>query len=263
MYYRKKVLYLLISTLALVLSTCYGIEKKIVFVLGMHRSGTSATMGALEKLRLYIGEPNNLVQPGIYNKKGFFEHRPLVKINEWFLEKMKSSWSDTQPLFIDWNSEKTRHFKDIIKKYLEMYFSRRTVFGLKDPRLCLLLPAYISAAQELGYKPKFVIVLRNPQEIAASLAKRNHMPEKKALALTKKYVDSAFTYTRDYDKIVISFDDLVNQTDQVITKLKQFLPELEVTPATRYRVKSFITKDLKHHNLPKPVIVQKRDLGCR
>ena len=51
-----------------------------VFILGMHRSGTSAVAGALAANGFYAGERLLPADPG-YNDIGFFEHEDVVAIS--------------------------------------------------------------------------------------------------------------------------------------------------------------------------------------
>jgi hypothetical protein len=248
----KKALFALLIQLLIIGLACDTIfcraKKKVVFVVGMHRSGTSAVTGCLKNLGLYLG--HDLVGPTDFNLKGLFEYQPTLHLNNQILEAHNSAWDDIQPLKIDWGSPQAAHFKNAIKDLFLKAFKGRSIFGLKDPRLCLLLPLYLQAAAELGYEPYLVLVRRNSLEIAASLAKRNEMSKEHALALTKKYWKSAEQYAVGRRSLVIQFDELVKDTPTVVTKLKSFIPELNVTTYSMKRATGFVDKDLKHHNLP-------------
>jgi hypothetical protein len=166
------------------------------------------------------------------------------------LSCLKSSWQE--PEYIDFASEKAQQLKAQIKRKIITIFGEMSLFGFKDPRLCLLLPLYLEAAQELGYAPQLVIVKRNPLEIAESLAKRSEMTQDKALALAYKYRRCIEEYTKGYNQITVSFDDLVNNPLDVADRLRAFLPELKAAPLQTFeqnqKILNFISKDLKHHN---------------
>ena len=56
-------------------------KKKIIVVIGMHRSGTSALTRALEVLNVHLGD--NLMKPiADVNDKGFFEDLDINKFND-------------------------------------------------------------------------------------------------------------------------------------------------------------------------------------
>ena len=66
--------------------------KTCVFVLGMHRSGTSALSGTLNKLGFYLGK--ELIKEYPDNIKGFFENKDIVEFNKnKLLPFYNSSWS--------------------------------------------------------------------------------------------------------------------------------------------------------------------------
>ncbi len=228
--------------------------NKAVFIVGVHRSGTSATAGVLQILGLPLGEDEHLLGPGLFNEKGHFEHGKFVAVNNGILHELNSSWRDTKPLALDFNSPKAVEFKERIKANLVQYLANKPIFGFKDPRLCLLLPLYLQASRELGYMPVIIIVQRKPLEIAASLAKRNEMPQDEALTLIRKYRQGIWSYTKGYRRIMVPFDKLVNNPLATIARLRRFLPELVATVPSRKQLQNkqvldFISKDLKHHNL--------------
>lgn len=53
--------------------------QKCLIVLGMHRSGTSAIAGFLNKLGITLG--SNLMMPTEYNEKGYFENWYIFRAN--------------------------------------------------------------------------------------------------------------------------------------------------------------------------------------
>ena len=56
-------------------------ERRVLLVLGMHRSGTSALAGALRILGVYFGDQFLEPQKSI-NERGFWEHREIVDLHE-------------------------------------------------------------------------------------------------------------------------------------------------------------------------------------
>ncbi|MGC8755244.1 MAG: hypothetical protein ACP5QW_01800, partial [bacterium] len=55
-------------------------NSKVICVLGMHRSGTSAMMGMLQNMGLDLG--TNLMGPAEDNPKGFFENENVTFLND-------------------------------------------------------------------------------------------------------------------------------------------------------------------------------------
>lgn len=114
--------------------------KQCLVVLGMHRSGTSALAGALQHIGVYLGRHLMPLEAG-NNPKGFFENSLISEIDENILAACHSSWDDQFPLPEHWWQQDAlieRHKRacDI----LQTEFQDHPLFGIKDPRLCLLLP---------------------------------------------------------------------------------------------------------------------------
>ena len=67
-------------------------QRQALVVLGMHRSGTSALTGVLE--RLGAGGPENKLPPNEFNVKGYGESRVFMRLHDRLLESAGSSWDD-------------------------------------------------------------------------------------------------------------------------------------------------------------------------
>src|ERR1700738_3517770 len=128
-------------------TTCIA-QRIAVLILGMHRSGTSATAGVFYLLGHSLG--NTLHSANQYNPKGFFEDNDFMKLNDSILVRYKTQWDDVRPFRIPF-SRLTLNCKNEIKALIMQKFGAHSVFCIKDPRLCLLLPLYIAALTELKY----------------------------------------------------------------------------------------------------------------
>ena len=53
-----------------------------VFVVGMHRSGTSAIAAALEALGLDVGDPDRLMDADAGNPAGYYEQKEIGDLND-------------------------------------------------------------------------------------------------------------------------------------------------------------------------------------
>ena len=222
-------------------------EKRVILILGMHRSGTSAIAGALRCCGLPFGD--NLLMGLSDNPKGHFENRAILHLNESILADLGSSWSDPRPLKpnFDKYSEKT---VQVIKNEFNGY----KIFGLKDPRLALLLPLYIKAFKEVNIEPSFVVIKRDKSEVAASLKARNGFSREKSLALFKKYSDSIDKYLslsnvrtkkQPNSIAVIQFADLIKKPQKTVS---QIIKQLNLPLKYNKEVEKFLDSNLKHYN---------------
>ena len=77
-------------------------RNRLVFILGMHRSGSSALAGSLYHCGLPLG--NNLLMGLSDNPKGHFEHRAVLAVNEHILGCLVQSWSSVVPMPMGWET---------------------------------------------------------------------------------------------------------------------------------------------------------------
>src|SRR6476469_5580712 len=148
-----------------------GIRQAVV-ILGMHRSGTSALGGVLQLLGVNFGQ--RLAPPASDNEKGYWEHPEIVALHENLLRSLGSHWDDDKPLPSDWVERKiTRAVRSGLTAILERDFADSALFGLKDPRMCRLMPLWFPIFEAARIEPHFVVMVRHPWEVAESLLKRN------------------------------------------------------------------------------------------
>ena len=179
-----------------------------MFILGAHRSGTSATTRLLNLMGVDLGRIP--IRAAADNAKGFWEHPDVVAINEAVLALLGSRWDDATPLPPGWWAMAAlapqRH---AIRRLLEEGFPDAAVVGMKDPRLCRLLPLWLLALDSLPLTPVFVLVLRHPCEVAASIRHRNRLPSHAGEALWLTHMLDAERYTRHAPRVFVSYEALL------------------------------------------------------
>jgi hypothetical protein len=196
---------------------------------------------------------DNLLKPNILNPTGFFEHLDMLNLNRKILKKVDVEYLEGKKTrFIRWNREpRYNEFKDMIKEKLSLNFKDQPFFGIKDPRLSMLLPLYISAARELGYTTKTIIIVRNPEESMASWQSAGSFARLSDKDILKKftiYLTSMLTHLKYAgDCLVVQYEDLLENTQQEVTRITQFIPELRADINTRASIAKFINTDLNHH----------------
>lgn len=144
----------------------------MLVVLGVHRSGTSVIARSLE----CFGAKNsrNLLAANPINPKGFFEDQDIYNFNELkLLPHLGASWHNVN--FIEWKklcshdrSKLILEASEIIKKN---YSDSAQLFVLKEPRISILLPFYLSVLENVGFEVKLICSLRDPLSVARSLNK--------------------------------------------------------------------------------------------
>jgi hypothetical protein len=182
-----------------------------VYVLGMHRSGTSAVTRVINLLGVPIGRAERLMPVQDDNPAGFWEHLPLMDVNDAVLERLGGTWdAPTEP---DPSFAAAPEFADLVTRardeFRATYDGGRWVF--KDPRVSVVLPLWRHAV-DTGASPGdvAVIVVRNPLDIAASLARRNHIAVSYTLALWERYTRLILRDAAGLPAYVIDYDALVD-----------------------------------------------------
>ena len=132
---------------------------------------------------------------------------------------------------------------------LKADFGSAPLWGVKDPRQCRLVPLWTAVASELGIRPTYVIMLRNPLEIARSLSRRDGIPAGRALLLWMRYTLEAERYTRGEQRCFVDYDGLMSDWRGTGTSIENEL-SLGLTlddPETADGIDAFITPRLRHH----------------
>jgi hypothetical protein len=235
------------------------IEKKVetnkqpvrplcIVVLGMHRSGTSVLTGVLGLLGASL--PKKLMPANGTNPKGFFEPKDIVELHDEMLSALGSSWADYRRLEpARFNSTAAAPFKARLVAALRAEYDNATMFVVKDPRICRFFPLWSDTANIFGAETRALLVIRNPLEVAWSLAQRDGLPHGYGLKLWLRYVlDSEFD-TRHSPRTFVTYDDLMRDWMRVIEKSENELGIALSTsrPETRTAVDAFIDRDMRHH----------------
>lgn len=228
-------------------------KQTCILVLGMHRSGTSALTGVLNLLDINLG--NNLLEATKNNKKGHFENKNIYKFHDYeLLPFLKSSWDDLSYLPKDWyNNKDLEPFYQKAKKIIFDEYAISNIFAIKDPRISFLFPFWEKVLSELSIEIKIIIAFRQPLEIAKSLYKRDNFSVQKSLILWSKYILYAEYYSREYKRVFIDYNSLLEETFLSLKKIKQELDcDFDIDLS---KIDNFIEINLKHNNLENELIL--------
>jgi len=225
--------------------------SQAILVLGMHRSGTSALSGALHLLGVPLGDSLIAADP-VLNAKGYWEHSDITDINERILRKLGSSWLDESALPEQWwTDEAILPLREELVHTLRTNFEGRALWGVKDPRICRLLPLWMIVLDEVKSHPSFVIIARDPVETAVSLERRNGIHAWKSALLWLRYILDAEVYTRGYRRTFLTYEQLLRDWETRVTCISDELAvDWPVPLATaRNDIASFLDGNLRHNNV--------------
>jgi hypothetical protein len=148
--------------------------RRVICVLGMHRSGTSCLAGSLEQQGLFLGDVNTAAP---FNRRGNKERFDIMHLQGDILEASGGSW-DQPPAVVEWQAEHFARAREILAGH-----AGEPVWGFKDPRTLLTLEGW----QRLVPDIDAVGIFRHPIRVAKSLQSRNELPLEASLALWKAY----------------------------------------------------------------------------
>jgi hypothetical protein len=224
------------------------LSRTAVLVLGMHRSGTSAVTGVMHHLGLELGP--SLMQPQDYNPKGFFEHLEIAALHDELLAVFDSTWSDPLSLPEDWvRDPRVRPFQSRLTKIIQQDFSNKPQWGIKDPRLCRLLPLWHQVLATLDITPKAALIVRPPGEVMASLVKRDGMPTEQALMLWLSHYVAAERDSRHLTRTVVFYDDVLADWHSAMLRVRDVLgiDFFAFSHQVTDDLNRFLEAELRHH----------------
>ena len=216
-----------------------------IIVLGMHRSGTSLTAELVCRWGAY-GSERDLVPPSQWNARGYWEYAPLVRFNDRLLQGVDSKWnvppSEDGASALARLARKGAYRKEALQLLDKMRSAGRTWFW-KDPRLSILLPFWRRLWKDVTY----VIVVRDPLDIALSLRARDHLPISASLLLWQRYMVEILRWTRTHrSKIFVDYDSLLDRGPAECARLSKFL-DAECRPGEKLDMKAALDPTLRRH----------------
>ena len=222
----------------------------------MHRSGTSALGGVLNGLGINMGQ--TLVAASKNNPKGYFENKKIIDFNDYVLfPLLEQTWDDLSLLPEGWEEgESVRRLYPAAKEIIKTDYAQEKLFGLKDPRLCILFPFWEKVLLDLNIEIKVILPYRNPEEIYRSLQKRDGFSREKTYLMWVKHVLLAEHDSRRYPRVAISYHDLLRQPKETVQKIFHRLSvDLKGIDDKANQAVLFLEEGLKHHDGDNALVV--------
>ena len=220
-----------------------------VYVVGMHRSGTSATCGVLCHLGLGAPREGDRLRNHKTNERGFWESKSLNRFDERLLVHLGGRWLAPPALEPGWeNDPALAAMKVEAASLFAAAFGPRPI-AWKDPRSSIVLPFWNSVL-----KPPHaaVLVFRDAYEVASSIQSRNRLRITHGFAMWERYIRSSVANLEGMPTFVMSYASLLESPEQRCEELITFLDEVSVTVDRSLTANAvgFLDDELRHERKP-------------
>jgi len=204
------------------------LPQRLLLLLGMHRSGTSALAGLLQSQGFLA--PRDVPPADANNPSGYWEPQRIVACHTALMEQLHTSWDD--PLLVEEGlmGERLPANIELLEQALGQAFPHDAgqvpgVALIKDPRQCrlqLLWNALIAAHQ---IDAAAVLILRDPMAVVQSLRRRDQLPINRSLLLWLQHTLEAERHTRHLPRFVVTYEQLLDNPEAVLQRCQQFWPD--------------------------------------
>jgi hypothetical protein len=229
-------------------------RRRAIVVLGMHRAGSSAMTRVLSFYGAQL--PSNLMPSYTYNVSGHWEPQEVADFNDTILAELDSRWDDPfGPKDLLSHKRPTPKQVDRAREILRSNYDGVDDIALKEPRIAVLSNIWTAALNAEGFHVYYIIMVRAPHEVAASLKTRDNMPEDQAMLLWATYMIASESVSRGHPRIFINFNDLLESPDRVMDRIEQAL-DLTLNRRTweaSLEVKAFLDPDQRHERIERAI----------
>lgn len=214
---------------------------QLFYVVGMHRSGTSATTRVLNLLGLSVGPEEDLLPASPNNPRGFWEQTQVMAFNDRLLGALGGRWDQPPPTPDGWHlTAAADDWAAEARALLQGLRMTSQSAVVKDPRFALTLPLWERAEPAA----RVVLAVRDPRAVSQSLARRNSMDPSLAAALWLRYTGEALRNVRS--PVVVDYRDLTRAPLAVARRLSEELSLTPPTGETEGALLDFVDASLNH-----------------
>ncbi|MGE5087948.1 MAG: glycosyltransferase [Candidatus Levyibacteriota bacterium] len=222
-------------------------RRTALVVLGIYRSGTSALSRVLNLCGAFL--PQRVVAARLgTNPKGFWESEAVNHLDARLLRHLGADWSRIDfalpregPLVDDFLADS--------RELLASEYGDAPFILIKDPRICILAPLWHRALEESGYRPVYVVPVRNPLEVARSLEAQGDLPAAEGLALWLAYMEriEAFVRTVDAPVVHLRYTELLDDWRRVVRRIARHLDVPLAIDRRAAEIDAFIEAGMRKH----------------
>jgi glycosyltransferase involved in cell wall biosynthesis len=221
-------------------------RSKLIVVLGMHRSGTSAITRGLQVFGVGLGDR---LMPAIEgnNDKGFWEDIDLNTLNNEMLSVIDSDWHHLAPITVnDLEILRNKGYFLRAAELLRQKVGSTPNFGFKDPRVAKLLPFWKEVFSHCQFDVNYVLAVRHPLSVVKSLAKRDGFDAEKSYLLWLGHVITGLVESKGNKRVLVDYDLMMQSPEHQLNRIaKCFDLTLDPSELQTYKT-AFLDQGLRH-----------------
>ncbi|MGO8674050.1 MAG: sulfotransferase family protein [Capsulimonadaceae bacterium] len=217
----------------------------LVCIIGMHRSGTSLAARLLNIAGAYLGDDDNLVPADESNPAGYWENTHFHGFNERILNEFGGAWYIPPVLPDGWlDNEKVVGWRRDAADIVSARYAGHDVWAWKEPRTTLLLPFWRQVVPDA----MFWTCVRNPIDVAASLAKRDTFSFEHSVAIWHIYTLRALQESAGAPVVLTHYEDLMADTRASLSPVLEMAGLTERMSDEQWtEILQFTNAELTHH----------------
>lgn len=211
--------------------------KQVIVVLGSGRSGTSLLMQILASLGMSTS--GDMIPAKEQTPAGAYEDREIFQIQNEFVSEITPQ---AMPMPAEWqeNAKLPQVMKQLQEIVTERIAKAATIWGFKDPKTAVLIPLWTRIFNSLNLVPKYILTVRNPQSVVASMQRQYNTKRNVAeLFWLSRYAEAL--YNTGGNCFIIHYEDWFTEKAQVVA-----LQLLEYSGLAKYFVHKNVNEALEN-----------------
>jgi hypothetical protein len=223
--------------------------SRAIVALGMHRSGTSLLSRSLQALGIYTG--TDFVEVNRDNPTGYWENPFVVELNKRLLQQLRLEWKSGSLLDEKaWLTPEIETLRREAGAYLRTYFGSHPIWSFKDPRTIRLLPFWRSVFAQEKFEDNYIVIIRNPLSVAASLYQQERMSSIQSHLIWLAHMAPYLELLMGRPRVFVDYDLLMLEPRKQLERIADRL-QLTLTSENQRKIDDFaagfLTAKLRHH----------------